>query len=136
MVGAMAPLISLLPDSILESVAGSVVNSDVQASNVPIYPGDTYIAGGKILRHYGIGPLPGVAMMVVLVSRAGYCTITTRYDRAAIADPNLWARCLRDGFDEVLALGGDGRSVPASFTADAVAPPTIVSTSPNGSPAQ
>src|SRR5215217_8289150 len=93
MVGAMAPLISLLPDSILESVAGSVVNSDVQASNVPIYPGDTFIAGAKILRHYGIGPLPGVAMMVVLVSRAGYCTITTRYDRAAIADEALWARC-------------------------------------------
>ena len=45
--------------------------------------GDTFIAGAKILRHYGIGPLPGVAMMVVLVSRAGYCTITTRYDRAA-----------------------------------------------------
>ena len=133
MVGAIAPIISLLPDAVLESVAGSVVNSDVQASNVPIYPGDTYIAGGKILRHYGIGPLPGVAMMVVLVSRAGYCTITTRYDRAAIADPNLWARCLRAGFDEVLALGGDGRSIPASFTPADVAPPTSISTSPNGS---
>ena len=113
-----------------------MVNSDVQASNVPVYPGDTFIAGAKILRHYGIGPLPGVAMMVVLVSRAGYCTITTRYDRAAIADEELWARCLLAGFDEVLALGGDGRSTPASFTLDAVAPPTSVSTSPNGSAAQ
>lgn len=142
MVGAMAPLISLLPDSILESVAGSVVNSDVQASNVPIYPGDTFIAGAKILRHYGIGPLPGVAMMVVLVSRAGYCTITTRYDRAAVADEALWARCLRDGFDEVLALGGEGRSTPASFAADPPAPPSSEapqassSTSANGSAAQ
>lgn len=136
MVSAMAPLISLLPDAILESVAGSVVNSDVQASNVPIYPGDTFIAGAKILRHYGIGPLPGVAMMVVLVSRAGYCTITTRYDRAAIADEALWARCLQAGFDEVLALGGDGRSTPASFTARAVASPTSVSTSANGSAPQ
>jgi diacylglycerol O-acyltransferase len=136
MVGAMAPLISLLPDSILESVAGSVVNSDVQASNVPIYPGDTFIAGAKILRHYGIGPLPGVAMMVVLVSRAGYCTITSRYDRASVADPNLWARSLQAGFDEVLALGGDGRSAPASFTAEAVAPPTPASTSANGSAAR
>src|ERR1700712_219972 len=136
MVGAMAPLISLLPDSLLESVAGSVVNSDVQASNVPIFPGDTFIAGGKILRHYGIGPLPGVAMMVVLVSRAGYCTITTRNDRAAIADEALWARSLRSGFDEVLALGGDGRSTPASFTPEDVAPPTSVSTSANGSSAR
>ena len=132
MVGSIAPVLSLLPDSILESVAGSVVGSDVQASNVPVYPGDTFISGAKILRHYGLGPLPGVAMMVVLVSRAGYCTITSRYDRASITDPELWARCLLAGFDEVLALGGDGRSAAASFTADDAE--TI--TSPNGSAPQ
>ena len=75
-------------------------------------------------------------MMVVLVSRAGYCTITTRYDRAAIADEALWARCLQAGFDEVLALGGEGRSTPASFTSDAATSPTSTSTSANGSAAQ
>jgi diacylglycerol O-acyltransferase len=133
MVGAMAPVISLLPDAILETVAGSVVNSDVQASNVRVYPGDTFIAGAKILRHYGVGPLPGVAMMVVLISRAGYCTITTRYDRAAITDPALFARCLQSGFDEVLALGGDGRSVPASFVPTAGESSSVTS---NGSAAQ
>jgi len=61
---------------------------------VPLYQGDTFLAGAKILRHYGVGPLPGVAMMAVLISRAGYCTITTRYDREAITDPELFARCL------------------------------------------
>jgi WS/DGAT/MGAT family acyltransferase len=132
MVGAVAPVLSLLPDSFLESVAGSIVASDVQASNVPMYQGDTFIAGAKILRHYGIGPLPGVAMMVVLMSRAGYCTITTRYDRASVTDSALFARCLLSGFDEVLALGGDGRAAPASFTVDAAE--TI--TSPNGSAPQ
>ena len=108
MVGAIAPVLTLMPDSVLESMAGSIVNSDVQASNVPVYAGDTFISGAKILRQYGIGPLPGVAMMVVLISRAGYCTISTRYDRASIVDADLWARCLLAGFDEVLALGGDG----------------------------
>jgi WS/DGAT/MGAT family acyltransferase len=130
-VGAIAPLISLLPDSVLGTVAESIVNSDVQASNVPMYPGDTFVAGAKILRHYGIGPLPGVAMMVVLISRAGYVTITTRYDRAAVTDAELWASCLKAGFDEVLALGGDGRAVPASFARDESA-----AVSPNGSAAQ
>jgi diacylglycerol O-acyltransferase / wax synthase len=133
MVGAIAPVLSLMPDNVLESMAGSLVNSDVQASNVPVYAGDTFIAGAKIVRQYGIGPLPGVAMMVVLISRAGYCTITTRYDRASVIDPDLWARCLLSGFDEVLALGGDGRAVPASFTIE-TAEPTAVS--PNGSAAQ
>ncbi|SUE32818.1 wax ester/triacylglycerol synthase domain-containing protein [Mycolicibacterium gilvum] len=115
-VGAIAPLVSLLPDSVLETMAGSIVNSDVQASNVPVYAGDTFIAGAKVLRQYGLGPLPGVAMMVVLISRSGYCTISTRYDRASITDPGLLAQCLLDGFDEVLALGGDGRAVPATFS--------------------
>ncbi|OBF98486.1 diacylglycerol O-acyltransferase [Mycobacterium sp. 852002-51152_SCH6134967] len=133
MVSAIAPLVGLLPDTALETMAGSIVNSDVQASNVPVYAGDTYIAGAKVLRQYGLGPLPGVAMMVVLISRSGYCTITTRYDRAAITDQELWARCLLSGFDEVLALGGDGRAEPASFTVDPA--PSTVSSS-NGSAAQ
>ena len=133
MVGAIAPVLSVMPDSVLESIAGSLVSSDVQASNVAVYAGDTFIAGAKILRQYGLGPLPGVAMMVVLISRAGYCTITTRYDRASITDPGLFARCLLSGFDEVLALGGDGRAVPASFKRDAI---TSSPVSPNGSAAQ
>jgi diacylglycerol O-acyltransferase / wax synthase len=114
-VGVLAPLLRLVPDIALESMAGSVVNSDVQASNIPGYPGDTFIAGAKVLRHYGIGPLPGVAMMAVLMSRGGWVTISTRYDRASIDDSELWARCLLEGFDEILAIGGDGRAVPASF---------------------
>ncbi|MDY6998877.1 MAG: wax ester/triacylglycerol synthase family O-acyltransferase [Actinomycetota bacterium] len=121
MVGAIAPVVSLLPDTVLESMAGSIVNSDVQASNVPVYAGDTFIAGAKVLRQYGLGPLPGVAMMVVLVSRSGYCTITARYDRASISDPDLFAQCLLAGFDEVLALGGDGQAAPATFTEDSEA---------------
>jgi diacylglycerol O-acyltransferase len=133
MVGAIAPVLTLLPDSVLESVAGSIVNSDVQASNVPVYAGDTFIAGAKIVRQYGLGPLPGIAMMVVLISRAGYCTISARYDRASITDPELFARCLQSGFDEVLALGGDGRAAPASFNIDSV---TSSPVSPNGSAAQ
>lgn len=117
LIGAVAPMLTLLPDAVLQAMSGSVIASDVQASNVPIYPGDTFIAGAKVLRQFGLGPLPGVSMMVVLISRGGFATVTTRYDRAAIAEPDLWARCLRQGFDEVLALAGDPhpRVVPASF---------------------
>ncbi|MCX2931466.1 wax ester/triacylglycerol synthase family O-acyltransferase [Mycobacterium sp. CVI_P3] len=132
LMGAVAPVLGLLPDAVLEAMTGSVIASDVQASNVPVYAGDTYIAGAKVLRQYGIGPLPGVAMMVVLVSRGGFATITARYDRASITDEDLFARCLREGFDEVLALAGDPppRVVPSSFP-DPVDDSTQVS--PNGS---
>jgi diacylglycerol O-acyltransferase len=131
MIGAVAPLIGLLPDPLVESIASSVVSSDVQASNVPVYAGDTYIAGAKVLRQYGLGPLPGVAMMAVLISRGGMCTVTTRYDRASFTDDDLWARCLLAGFNEVLALGGDGRAKPASFAEPAAS--SLQPPSPNGS---
>jgi diacylglycerol O-acyltransferase len=119
-IGSIAPVLSVLPGPLLESVTSSVVGSDIQASNVPVYPGDTFLVGSKVLRQYGIGPLPGVAMMVVLISRGGQCTITTRYDRAAISDEALFARCLLEGFNEILALAGDPapRAVPASFDAE------------------
>jgi hypothetical protein len=121
-IGSIAPVLSVLPTAVLEGITGSVVGSDVQASNVPVFPGDTYIAGAKVLRQYGIGPLPGVAMMVVLISRGGWCTITVRYDRASVKNEALFAQCLLEGFDEILALAGDPppRAVPASFTESAV----------------
>ena len=131
-IGSIAPVLSVLPAPLLETVTGSVVGSDVQASNVPVYPGDTYLTGAKVLRQYGIGPLPGVAMMVVLISRGGYCTITVRYDRAAVRHEELFARCLLEGFDEILALAGEParRAVPASFSAE---PPVVPTRSVSGS---
>ena len=130
-IGSIAPVLSVLPTPVLETVTGAVVASDVQASNVPVYPGDTYIAGAKILRQYGLGPLPGVAMMVVLISRSGFCTITVRYDRAAVRHESLFAQCLLDGFDEILALAGEpAHAVPASF---AVEPSSSTSRSASGS---
>ncbi|MBY0440827.1 MAG: WSD1 family O-acyltransferase, partial [Mycobacteriaceae bacterium] len=119
---AVAPVLSVLPTAMLESITGSVIGSDVQASNVPVYPGDTYLAGAKILRQYGLGPLPGVAMMVVLISRGGMCTITVRYDRAAVKDEALFGQCLLEGFDEILALAGEPapHAVPATIWAEQV----------------
>ncbi|EFD59104.1 LOW QUALITY PROTEIN: conserved hypothetical protein, partial [Mycobacterium tuberculosis T92] len=116
-IGSIAPVLSVLPTAVLEGITGSVIGSDVQASNVPVYPGDTYLAGAKILRQYGNGPLPGVAMMVVLISRGGWCTVTVRYDRASVRNDELFAQCLQAGFDEILALAGDPapRVLPASF---------------------
>lgn len=121
-IGSMAPVLSVLPTAVLEGISGSVIGNDVQASNVPVYPGDTYIAGAKILRQYGIGPLPGVAMMVVLISRGGWCTITVRYDRAAVREDGLFAQCLLESFDEILALAGDPapHARAASFEAEPV----------------
>ena len=124
MIGWVAPVLTFLPDQVLESMSSSALGSDVQASNVPVFPGDTYLAGAKVLRQFGLGPLPGVAMMVVLVSRGGYVTVTARYDRASFAHGELFAECFQRGFDEVLALADDPkpRVVPVSFADTTVEP--------------
>ena len=106
--GAVAPVLAHLPMQLVMSIGGDGATADVQASNVAGHAQDTYIGGAKVLRNYPIGPLPGAAMMVVMLSHVGRCYIGINYDTASITDHELFARCLRDGFDEVIAAGTVG----------------------------
>jgi diacylglycerol O-acyltransferase len=101
----IAPVLSLLPDAALESVTARLTPPDIQASNVPGYGQETFLAGARVDRQYGMGPLPRVAMMAVLISRAGTCTVTFRYDTASFAFPEVLEKSLQLGFDEVIELG-------------------------------
>jgi diacylglycerol O-acyltransferase / wax synthase len=104
-IGRLAPVLSILPDAALLPIAGRITSADIQASNVPGYAEETFLAGAKVERQYGMGPLPRVAMMAVLISRAGTCTVTFRYDMASFAVPDQLEKCLQLGFDEVIELG-------------------------------
>ena len=77
---------------------------DVQASNVPGYPVPVYIGGIKVVRTFGFGPVPGVGAMITMTSMAGRCEVSANYDTAAITEAELFARCFREGFDEVTTL--------------------------------
>lgn len=110
-IGAMdlsAPLFQHLPQSVLRATSHLSRGIDVQASNVPGPSQPWFIAGAEILRNYSFGPLPGPAMMAVLYSQAGVCTLGVNCDAAAIKDRDLFVRCLEQGFEEVLSLGRDG----------------------------
>jgi hypothetical protein len=98
-------VLSLLPDAALESVTARITPPDIQASNVPGYGQETFLAGARVDRQYGMGPLPRVAMMAVLISRAGTCTVTFRYDTASFVVPDVLEKSLQLGFDEVIELG-------------------------------
>ncbi|OBJ12674.1 diacylglycerol O-acyltransferase [Mycobacterium sp. 1482292.6] len=107
LINSLAPVLSRLPKPILALMMHrAAAASDVLASNVPLHPHDTYIAGAKVLRQYGLAPLNGMAIETVLLSNDGMCTVTARYDRAAIQHEKLFASCLLDGFNEILALAG------------------------------
>ena len=104
-IGRIAPVLSLLPDEALLAVIERITPPDIQASNVPGYAQETFLAGARVERQYGMGPLPRVAMMAILISRAGTCTVTVRYDTASFTAADELEKCLQPGFDEVVELG-------------------------------
>src|SRR6266576_2774070 len=112
-IGQLAPVLSLLPDEALYEVVSRVTPPDIQASNVPGYTQETFLAGARVYRQYGLGPLPRVAMMAILISRAGTCTVTFRYDAASFTAADQLEKCLQAGFDEIVELGrSPARSAP------------------------
>jgi len=104
-IGRIAPVLSLLPDAALQAVVERITPPDIQASNVPGYSQETFLAGARVERQYGMGPMPRVAMMAILVSRAGTCTVAFRYDTASFTAADQLEKCLQLGFDEVIELG-------------------------------
>jgi diacylglycerol O-acyltransferase len=103
--GFIAPALARLPGAAVSDFVGSLTASnDLQASNVPGIREDVYLAGAKIERMYGFGPLPGCACMVTLVTHGSTCCIGVNVDPAAVTDVDRFASCVREGFAEVLAL--------------------------------
>ena len=53
-----------------------------------------------------------MALNVTLMSYCETCYVAVNIDTGAVPDPDVLMGCLRDGFDEVLAVGGGtGRAV-------------------------
>lgn len=101
----IAPILSRLPGPVLTEIAGDMTGgSDLQASNMGGIDRTLYLAGTRVSHVYPIGPRPGVAAMVTMVSYEGTCCVGVNLDPDAISDITAFARCLREGFDEVLAL--------------------------------
>ena len=116
-IARLAPALSLLPDEALQEVIERITPPDVQASNVPGYAQETFLAGARVERQYGLGPLPRVGMMAILISRAGVCTVAFRYDTASFTASEVLEKCLQLGFDEIVELGKPpARSAPKPRT--------------------
>lgn len=109
--GLLAPVLARLPGPLISQLAGGLTKSnDLQASNVPGIREDVFLAGARIERTYGFGPLPGCATMITLVTHGHTCCIAVNLDPAAITEPERFGRCLEEGFAEVLALAPTARA--------------------------
>jgi WS/DGAT/MGAT family acyltransferase len=78
---------------------------DFVTSNVPGVPVPVYFAGSRIDGVYPFGPNAGAAVNLSLFSYADEANIGAAIDPAAVTDPDGLMASLREGFDEVCAVG-------------------------------
>jgi diacylglycerol O-acyltransferase len=77
---------------------------DFVTSNVPGPPVPVYLAGARIDAQYAFGPMTGSAANIVLLSHCDQVHLGINTDPAAIPDPDVFVACLRDAFEELIAL--------------------------------
>jgi WS/DGAT/MGAT family acyltransferase len=102
----IAGALNRLPVQATTSIFGSMLKAiDFVATNVPGIPRRAYLAGAEVVREYAFAPPSGAAFSIALLSHHDQCCIGVNMDSAAVPDPEELMRCLREGFDEVVAVG-------------------------------
>lgn len=100
----VATLAGGLPTSVITRVARQQAETvDFATSNVRGSPVPVYVAGAKLLENYPVGPLAGVAFNLTLLSYMGSLDTCANIDTAAVADPKLLARSLKQSFAALIA---------------------------------
>ena len=103
----IAGALNLLPTG---AVGTMLKHVDFLASNVPGFGCPLYLGGARVTAYIPFGPTIGAAVNVTLLSYNGTCGIGVTVDTAAVPDTDVFMTCLREGFDEVLALAPSGAS--------------------------
>lgn len=112
----LAAGLGLLPAAVVQRAFASMLRSvDVDAVDVPGLRSPAYLAGSRVVRLWAFAPPTGAAMSITLVSHLESACVGIAADLAAVQDPELLARCVEQGFDEVLGLAHEGlvSEVPA-----------------------
>ena len=103
---------------------------DFVASDVAGFTFPVYLAGARVERNVAFGPTTGTAANFTLLSHDGTCCVGINIDTVAVPDPDILVECMREGFEELLALAGrhdrvrlpmhDGSSKPRPVVAKPV----------------
>jgi|SRR5271166_410306 len=101
---AIAGTLNLLPKWVVGSMFKHV---DFVASDVPGFSTPMYLAGALLERYVAFGPTIGSSVNLTLLSYNGTCSVGIMVDTAAVPDHDTLVDCLREGFEEVLAVAGD-----------------------------
>lgn len=110
-VNTISPALTKLPTPVvIELSAKLTAASDLQISNIRGIGHPLYLAGAEIEGMYPLGPRPGVAAMIAMITYNGRCCVGINADPDVVPDPDELADCLRAGFAEVIAVGAGAAS--------------------------
>ena len=108
--GQVAGALNAVPAPITTAVMGSMLKAvDLVATNVPGLTRPVALVGAPVSLQYAFAPPSGAAFSAGLLSYLDACTLGLVMDTAAVRDPDVLARCVAEGFAEVLAVGGRRR---------------------------
>ncbi len=105
-IGQLTPVMNRGPSAVVGAALRKLNASvDLTLSNWPGVPHPIYVNEASMERMYVFGPLPGTAMCAALNSHAGTCCIGINADGEVFEDSDALSESMREGLDEVLALG-------------------------------
>ena len=98
---AAAPALNRLPSFVGASALRTAAVPDAFVLTLPGPPRRRYMAGSEVQGMYVLGPLPGAALTVCLVTVGDTACIGVNVDASAVADLDGLAECLAEGAAEM-----------------------------------
>ncbi len=106
MTSTLAGVLNRLPTATTTALFGGMLKCcDFVTTNVPGAPVPVYAAGARVERLYAFAPPSGAALNIALISHCDTCCIGIVTDTAAVPDADVLGACMREAFDEMIALG-------------------------------
>ena len=102
---AAAPLLNRMPSFLGASALRAAEPPDAFVLTLPGPPRRRFMAGAEVQGMYVLGPLPGAALTVCLVTCGDTACIGVNVDASAVADQAALAECLTEEVAEIVSAG-------------------------------
>jgi diacylglycerol O-acyltransferase / wax synthase len=102
---AAAPLLNRMPAFVGAGALQVAAVPDAFVLTLPGPPRKRYMAGAEVQGMYVLGPLPGAALTVCLVTVGDTACIGVNVDASAVADLAQLEECLAEGVEEMVSAG-------------------------------
>lgn len=102
---AVAPLVNRMPSFVGASALRTAAAPDAFVLTLPGPPRSRFMAGAAVQGMYVLGPLPGAALTVCLVTVGDTACIGVNVDASAVADVAGLRECLDEAVEEMTSAG-------------------------------